>query len=400
MVGTRVRVGGPLEPFREGIEAELAELGYSEGRAGQLLLVVAHVSCWLEEQGFGPGDLSVEVVADFFATSRRSWCRSPRSLAPVLAYLRAIGVVPPAPGARAGRTAVEVELWDSYRRWCVEQRGLLASTADGYVRRAEACLRTRRPDGEIVVGDLDGAAVLAAVRAAADTLPGPSLRCTVTALRSVLRFLHATGRTRWPLVGAVPAMKGPVRMIAPSPVSEVAAEQMVASCDTTTRTGRRDAAILVVLARLGLRAKEVAGLTLDGVDWRRGELTVAGKGGRVEVLPIPVDVGEAVAGYLAGGRPVTTCRNLFVKVVAPFGPMSSDGVAGVVRLSCQRAGLPGVGPHRLRRMVATATLRAGAPLAEVAQLLRHADIATTAIYAVADPMSVAALARPWPGTGR
>ncbi|HUP71060.1 MAG TPA: tyrosine-type recombinase/integrase [Acidimicrobiales bacterium] len=400
MVGTRAWTGGPLEPLRDGIVAELAELGYSDGRAGQLLLVVAHLSCWLEERGFGAGDLSGEVVADFFVTFRRSWCRSPRSLAPVLTYLRAIGVAPVSPAVRVGRSAVEVELWESYRRWCVEQRGLRALTVDGYVRRAEGCLRTWRPDGEIVVADLDGAAVLAAVRAAADTLPGPSLRCTVTALRSLLRFLHATGRTRWPLVGAVPAMKAPVRMIGPSPVSEAAAAQMVASCDTTTRTGRRDAAILVVLARLGLRAKEVAALTLDGVDWRRGELSVDGKGGRVEILPIPVDVGEAVTGYLTGGRPVTTCRALFVKATAPFGPMSADGVAAVVRLSCGRAGLPGVGPHRLRRMVATETLRAGAPLAEVAQLLRHADIATSAIYAVADPVSVAALARPWPGSGQ
>jgi site-specific recombinase XerD len=400
MAGIRVRVGGPLESLRDGIEAELVALGYSEGRTGQLMLLVAHLSGWMEERSFGPGDLRVEVVADFFATSRRSWCRTPRSLAPVLAHLRSIGVAPLAPAAGAGRTVAEVELWDSYRRWCVDQRGLSASTAEEYARRAEACLQTWRPDSEITIGDLDGRVVLAAVRAAAETLPGPSLRCTVTALRSLLRFLHATGRTRWPLVGAVPALKGPVPSIGPSPVSEVVAEQMVASCDTATPNGRRDRAILVVLARLGLRANEVAGLALDDVDWRRGELTVAGKGARFEVLPVPVDVGEAVVGYLAGARPVTTCRALFVKAVAPFGPMSSDGVAAVVRLSCDRAGLPRVGPHRLRRMVATTTLRAGAPLAEVAQLLRHADVATSASYAVADPVAVAALARPWPGSGR
>lgn len=376
MPGTRVRMDGPMEPLRCGIEAELAAQGYSEGRAGKLMLLVAHLSRWMDGKGLGCEDLSVETVDEFFVTCRRSWCRSPRSLAPVLAYLRSIGAAPAALVARVGRTADEVELWDEFRRWCVNQRGLKASTAQEYVRRAEGCLRVWRPDSEIRVGELDGVVVLDVVRAAADVLPGPSLRCTITALRSLLRFLHATGRTRSPLVGAVPALRGRVRMIIPSPVSERVAEQLVASCNTTTVTGRRDRAILVVLVRLGLRVGEVAGLGLDDVDWRRGEITVVGKGGRVEVMPVPVDVGEAIAVYLTGGRPSTSCRALFTKAIAPFGPMSPDAVGAVVRLSCDRAGLPRVGPHRLRHMVATATLHAGAPLAEVAQLLRHADVTT------------------------
>jgi len=400
MAGGRVRVGGPLEPLRGGIQLELAAQGYSEGRADQLMLLVAHLSRWMEEHGLVCADLSVEVVAKFFAACGRSWCRSPRSLAPVLAHLRSIGAAPPAPAVRVGRTAAEVELWDSYRRWCVDQRGLKASTAEGYARRADACLRGWRPDREIALGELDGPAVLAAIRVAADNLPGPSFRCTVTALRSLLRFLHATGRTERPLVGAVPRLKGRVRTVVPSPVSEEVAEQLVASCKTTTPTGRRDAAILVVLVRLALRAQEVADLSLDDIDWRRGEVTVAGKGGRVDVMPLPADVGQAIADYLTGGRRAAPTRALFVKAVAPFGPMSSDGVAAVVRLCCHRAGLPRVGPHRLRHMVATETLRAGAPLAEVAQLLRHADVTTTTIYAAVDPVSVAALARPWPGTLR
>jgi len=195
-------------------------------------------------------------------------------------------------------------------------------------------------------------------------------------------------------------LKGRVRTVVPSPVSEEVASQLVASCKTTTPTGRRDAAILVVLVRLALRAQEVADLSLDDIDWRRGEVTVAGKGGRVDVMPLPADVGQAIADYLTGGRRAAPTRALFVKAVAPFGPMSSDGVAAVVRLCCHRVGLPRVGPHRLRHMVATETLRAGAPLAEVAQLLRHADVTTTTIYAAVDPVSVAALARPWPGTIR
>ena len=174
-------------------------------------------------------------------------------------------------------------------------------------------------------------------------------------------------------------------MIPPSPAPEEVAGRLVGSCDVARATGRRDAAILVVLARLGLRAQEVASLCLDDIDWRRGEMRVAGKGGKVEVLPLPVDVGEALVSYLSGGRPTTGCRAVFVKAVAPFGPMSSEGIGGVVRLSCERAGLSRLGPHRLRHLVATATLRAGASLAEVAQLLRHDSVATTGIYAVRRP---------------
>jgi len=295
---------------------------------------------------------------------------------------------------------VEIELWDSFQAWVVGQRGLLALTAEGYALRAEACLRCGRPDGELVVADLDAGGVLAAVRAAAEVMPGPSLRCTVTALRSFLRFAYVTGRVPVPLAGAVPALKGRLGMVPPAPLSEHVADRLVASCDTATATGRRDAAILVVLGRLGLRAGEVAALVVDDIDWRRGEMTVAGKGGRVEVLPVPVDVGEAVVDYLSAGRAVTTCRALFLKAVAPFGPMSADGINGVVRLACDRAGVPRIGPHRLRHLVATATLAAGAPLSEIAQLLRHQQVATTAIYAAADPASIAALARPWPEATR
>lgn len=369
------------------------------GGLGSCCSLVRHVDRRMVENGGMCEDLTDGVVSSFFVTGGRSWCRSPRSMRPVLDYLRGLGVVPgPEAACGVGRTVVEIELWESFQAWVVDQRGLLALTAEGYARRAEACLRCGRPESELVVGDLDAGGVLAAVRAAAEVMPAPSLRCTVTALRSFLRFAYVTGRV--PLAGAVPALKGRLGMVPPAPLSEHVADRLVASCETATATGRRDAAILVVLGRLGLRAGEVAALGVDDIDWRQGEMTVAGKGGRVEVLPVPQDVGEAVVDYLCGGRAVTTCRALFLKVVAPFGPMSADGINGVVRLACDRAGVPRIGPHRLRHLVATATLAAGAPLSEIAQLLRHQQVTTTAIDASADPASIAALARPWPEATR
>lgn len=399
-MGSRNAGGGPLEPFREGIRAELGRLGYSTERAEQLLLLVRHVDGWMLDQGLSCEELTDDVVSLFFETGRRTWCRSARSMRPVLDHLRGLGVVPGPAGCGMGRTATEIELWDSFQRWCVDQRGLLSSTTEGYARRAEACLRCGRPDGEILVSDLDAGAVLDAVRAAAQVMPAPSLRCTVTALRCFLRFAYVTGLVSVPLASAVPALKGRIAMVPPAPVRDDIADRLIASCDTATATGRRDAAILVVLSRLGLRAGEVAALGLDDINWRQGEMTVVGKGGRADVLPVPIDVGEALVDYLRGARPVTSCRALFVKVVAPFGPMSADGMNGVMRLACDRAGVPRIGPHRLRHLVATATLTAGAPLSEIAQLLRHQQVTTTAIYATADPVSIAALARPWPDVTR
>ena len=394
MIG--ISVAGPLEPFRAGIEGELDRLVYSQARATMLMLLVAHVGAWMDKRRLAPSGLTDEAVSEFFAMWSRSWCRSPQSFAPMLAYLRSVGAAPAVSTKRVGATPSEVVLWESFGQWCVGQRGLKPATADKYIERAERCLRFWRPEGELNLGELDSASVLAAVRAAADRLPGPSFRCAVTALRSLLRFLHATGRVQAPLVEAVPALKRPMRAIRPLRVPENGAEALVASCDLATAMGRRDAAMLTVLARIGLRANEVASLGLDDIDWRRGEMVVAGKGGKVEVVPLPVDVGEALARYLSKDRPPTSSRALFVKERAPFGPLTSNGIGEVVARSCKRAGLPRFGAHQLRHLVATVTLRSGASLVEVAQLLRHNQVDTTTIYASADPASVAALARPWP----
>ena len=155
--------------------------------------------------------------------------------------------------------------------------------------------------------------------------------------------------------------------------------------------------VLTVLSRLGLRAGEVAGLQLDDLDWAHGELVVRGKGRRRERLPMPVDVGEVLAAYLSSGRPKVECRAVFLRVAAPLTAMTASNVAQIVGGACRRAGVPEVGPHRLRHSAATAMLRAGASLAEVGQVLRQSADATTAIYAKVDRVALRALAQPWPG---
>jgi integrase/recombinase XerD len=322
------------------------------------------------------------MVEQFFIgfRARHRWCRSSRSLAPVLEHLRAIGVVPAAEIVPAPRNAEE-ELLASFGHYLRDQRGLSATTVEAYQNYARVCTGMWWPDGIVAPAELGAAEVIAVVRSSVGVMRPPSLRCMVTALRALLRFFHATGRTSRSLVEAVPAMASWPRTALPAPVSAGVAARLVASCDAATVAGRRDAAILIMLTRLGLRAGEIAALTLDDIDWRAAELRITGKGGRVGSLPLPADVGGALASYLHDGRPAST-------------------VGGVVALACDRAGMARFGPHRLRHLVATETLRAGASLSEVAQLLRHATVSTSSIYAVPDPAALAALARPWPEVTR
>ncbi len=396
------QVAGPLAPFVAGIGEELLAAGYSKQRARLLLGLTAELSDWLKASGRHAGDLDGAAIDEFFAGRGSSlWrCRTVRSLQPIVAHLRSIGVVAPTARHVVGRTDAEVELLDDYRSWCVTQRGLTAMTADEYVGRVAAFLVRWRPDAPGVVAELDGASILATVRSAADAMPSPSLRCMVTALRSFLRFLHATGRTATSLVAAVPALKTWPRTALPRVLPADDARELVANCDSTTPRGRRDVAIVLMLLRLGLRASEVARLALDDIDWRAGEVAIRGKGGRLDRLPLPVEVGEAIVAYLREGRPPSASRAVFLSATAPIRPLSADGVASLVYRACDRAGVVHVGPHTLRRTLAAETLHAGAPMAEVAQLLRHVDQATTSIYAAADVAAVAALAQPWPEVQR
>jgi integrase/recombinase XerD len=224
-----------------------------------------------------------------------------------------------------------------------------------------------------------------------------SAKLIVCALRSLLRWLHLTGAVPVSLAAAVPSVAGWRLSGLPKGLEPGQLRRLLASCDRRTPTGRRDYAILVLLARLGLRAGEVARLGLHDLDWRHGEITVVGKGERAERLPLPAEVGSAVAAYLRRGRPATASgRSVFVRVRVPHRALTSSGVTMVVFDAAARAGLGRVHAHRLRHTAATAMLQAGSPLAEVGQVLRHRSALTTAIYAKVDHGALAVLARPWP----
>lgn len=395
----RVRVSGPLEVFASGFVGELARLGYRRTPATFQLQLMAHVSRWLQGEGLGAGELTSEVVERFLAERRAAGYTNyvtARALAPLLGYLRGLGVAPAA-SPRVAVGAVEVLLAD-YRDYLAVERGLTADTIEGYVLWVRPFLDGRLRDGDEL--DLDGlgaADVVAFVVARCRVQSRGAAKMTVTALRSLLGFLHLRGLVARPLGEAVPSsaswrLSGLPRALEPEQL-----DALLACCDRGTANGRRDFAVLLMLARLGLRRGEVAALRLDDVDWRAGELRIAGKGRRAERLPLPTDVGEAIVAYLQDGRPATALdRSLIVRVRAPHRGLTGGGITQIVFAAAARAGLGPMHAHRLRHTAATQMLRAGASLEEVGQVLRHRQVLTTAIYAKVDRDALRVLARPWP----
>jgi len=398
---SRIRVTGPLEPYVSGFVAELVERGYTPVSVAHQLRLMAHVSRWLASDGLGPDDLSPARVEEFFMVRRAVGYVNyvtPRAVAALLEHLRELGVVPPA--GEPARSEVD-ELLGRYRAWLCSERGLAAVTARNYADMVRPFVVSRlNVAGELDLRSLAAGDVLAFVLAECPHRRPGSAKLLVTALRSLLGYLHVEGVIARPLAPVVPSVAGWRLAGLPRGLGAEQMSALVASCDLSTTVGMRDFAILKLLIRLGMRRGEVAALTLDDVDWRSGEIVVRGKGSRSERLPLPADVGDALADYLRRARPGSAdTRAVFVRVKAPHRALSAAGVSQVVIAAGNRAGLGRVNAHRLRHTTATELLRSGAPLVEIGQLLRHRSQQTTAIYAKVDRERLRALARPWPSLG-
>lgn len=391
-------VRGPLEAYAAGFAQQLREQGYTHSSAEQHLCFIAHLDRWMTGEGIGLAGLNTSVLDRYLLERRAAGYAeylSGKALRPLLEYLSPFGVLPVPVPVKLG--AVDLLLAE-FRDYLLTERGLTKGTVRGYVDAVRPFVTSRLRDGELDLAGLAAADVTRFVLAACPGRATGSAKLIVCSLRSLLRWLHLNGTTPTSLAAAVPAVAGWQLSGLPKALEPAELRTLLASCDRRTRTGRRDYAILLLLSRLGLRAGEVARFGLDDIDWRRGEITIVGKGNRSERLPLPADVGAAISAYLRRGRPSTAQgRSVFIRVHAPHRAMTTGGVTMVVFDNAQRAGLGKLHAHRLRHTAATAMLRAGSPLAEVGQVLRHRSPLSTAIYAKVDRDALAVLARPWPG---
>jgi integrase/recombinase XerD len=395
---SHVRVSGPLAPYADGFRWVLSGLGYSVESAGNHLRLLAHLSRWLTSREADGQRVTRHQLDEFLAARRHDgYARlvSRRGLSPLLEYLRGLGVVVP-PLPKLESKPIEVVL-DGFRRYLVHERGVVPHTVERYEAVARLFLSESLSTTVVRLEDLAASDVTNFVLHECRRRSTGSAKDVVTALRSLLRFLHVEGLIPIQLATAVPTVAGWRGSSLPRALDRDEVARLLASCNRRTAVGCRDYAVLMLLVRLGLRAGEVAALELQDVDWRRGEIVICGKGRRQERLPLPVDVGEAVVQYLRGGDRRGHCAQLFVRARAPHRALGSDAVQAVVRHAAERANLPPMGAHRLRHTAATEMLRAGAPLTEIGQVLRHRSVRTTAIYAKVDRAILRTLAQPWPG---
>lgn len=389
-----VRVSGPLEAYASEFPAELREQGYTELSLVDPCRLLAHLSRWMDREGLGLSDLRW-VVLDRFLAMRRSThtARFTRlALRPVTRFLSQVAGL-----ALMEEPAQEPELLTSYRSYLQRERRLAAVTVHERVRVARVFL-----DGYVPSSDMGSATPAAVTRALLDHIAGHtagSVQQFGCGLRGFLKFCFISGATARDLTGAVAVVRRPHPSPLPIGVDPAQVELLVSArgCDPATPTGQRDRAVILLLARLGLRAGEVARLGLDDIDWRGGRIVVAGKGGKAERMPLPAEVGQAIADYVTGFRPKGTGhREVFLSLRAPVRRIGREAISSAVLTACGRAGIAPIRPHRLRHTLAEAMIRAGVPLAGVGQVLRHDSALTTANYARVDVDRLRGLAQSWP----
>jgi site-specific recombinase XerD len=400
MSGTR-RKPGRLGPFVEGYRVWLLELGYTPETVRGMLKVLGQLGRWMASKGLEAGQVDEAAIGAFLACRRAGGDRqvpTVRALGQLVSYLREAGVMMPAEPPQE-LTPLQ-ELVVDYREWLVIERGLAPMTVLRYEALARRFLGERvAPGNEQGAGSLTGAVVSAfLVRECARVSLGAA-KGRVAELRSLLRFLYLRGLTEMAIADAVPGVAGWRETGIPQTISRVDVERLLAGCERSRLDGVRDFAIVILLARLGLRSIEVARLELDDLDWRGGEIVVRGKARRQDRLPLPGDVGEALTAYLSL-RGQHEDRRVFLTLRAPTRPIRADLVGDVVQRACKRTGVAHIGPHRLRHALASELLREGASLIDISQVLRHRDLATTAIYAKIDLGRLRQVAQPWPGASR
>ncbi|MGD0236408.1 MAG: tyrosine-type recombinase/integrase [Syntrophorhabdales bacterium] len=393
----RLRLG-PLGTYIDAFAQRLSSRGYARSAGRRKIQAVACFNRWLERRQCYAEDVDEEVVSAFLSQRRKGLHRreAPPALQMLLSQLRDAGIIRCAPGREESPLhAVE----QCFARYLTQERGLAKPTIDNYLSIACTFLSERFGSKPIALDELTPRDTTGFIVCQVNRMSLRSAQLVTTALRSFFRFLYERGEIPTDLACSVPAVANWRFSDLPKFLEPQHVERLLTCCNRSCPTGRRDYAVLLLLARLGLRAGEVVHMQLDDLDWERGELLVRGKSLRHDRLPIPKDVGEALAGYLCH-RPRCSSRRVFLRINAPLqGFIGSSSVCDIVRRALVRAGLHPArkGSHLLRHGLAVKMLRGGASLAEIGEILRHELPSTTEIYAKVDVAALRALALPWQG---
>jgi site-specific recombinase XerD len=395
---------GPLCMHAVSYLALLERRGYKRPTVHPDALLIADLDQWMSKERQVVSKLTENVLERFMryhmrerhSRRRAKWA----ALGRLLAMLREMGVSAPA----TPTPSTPAQRWvDEFGRHLRLERGFALTTIAGYGGVIRSFLGALFKSDLIALGRLSPSTIVDFVRQHVRGHSRVQAQYVTTALRSFFRFLRQRGAITEDLASAVPhvaswALAGLPKHLAPGAVHRVLTHQ-----DRTTACGRRDYAILLLLARLGLRSCEVADLRLEDIEWEHGRFNVRSrKGGRSVLLPLPYEVGQAIARYLKDGRPRCTCRQVFVRNQAPLTGMTRITIGHVARKALIRSGIKGVclGAHTFRHTLATDLLRQGASLDEIGRILRHKDASTTAIYAKVDIGALRSLAMRWPGGAR
>jgi site-specific recombinase XerD len=396
---------GPLGPYIGPYAAELLSEGYARFSSCVKIRLVGAFSQWLSRKNVAVNKVIDQHTTDFMRYYNRRRHRhglgDPTTLKRLLKFLREQGVIAQQP-ERVPTTPSE-RLVEEYDIYLQRERVLSLATRINYRPFIQKFLTVQFGKGPVLLPHLCAADVIGFVRCHAGLLRGKRVQLMNTALRSFLRFARYRGDLTLDLAACVPSVASWSLSTLPRALPQAHVKLVLKNCNRKTTIGRRDYAILLLLARLGLRSGEVAGLNLEDIDWKNGFFSVLGKGGRSSQLPLPADVGKAIAAYLKNGRPrLTSSRRLFLRAKAPAAGITNMAVRDVVKRALGRAGIdsPRKGAHQFRHALATCMLKRGASLSEIGELLRHQSLDTTRIYAKVDLVSLRAVAMPWPGGGR
>jgi len=395
---------GPLKSHLDGFAALLSRHSYFTLYGRRKIRVVSDLSRWLCRRHLQANDLKEEHISHFLMNRKKQGRLrggDRQTLMQLMAHLRRAGIVRSV--SQTGRNDPIAQIAADYVQFLRLQRGLSQATIHTYLPTVQRFLMTRFGRGTLRLNRLRVADVTGFILRDRATVSAKRKQSVASALRSFLGFLTQQGKIALNLAAAVPSVANWRMAELPRFLEPDQVEKLLNTCPRNTPRGRRDYAILLLLARLGLRAGEVAHLNLEDLDWNSGEVLIRGKSSRDDCLPLPPEVGRALANYLRNDRPPCACRRVFLRMEAPSEGFSSSSTIGhIVQQSLRRAQLPPghTGAHLLRHSLATRMLRGGATLTQIGQILRHQHAQTTEIYAKVDLAALRAVALPWPGGAR